>query len=225
METELKLRFVQEDGQANFLADPWANQLVMPDSRTVTQMRSRYFDSEGLTLTHLKTSLRVRQEGDMQVATIKMGDQSRDGLHQRMEWSVRLAPGEWPEERQASLDAGWFEKNAVSDGDPDDLLHDILLQVEGQSLQEICQARFVRTAFDVGYGDTLMELAIDDGLLCAGDLTAPINEMELELKEGDVRDLVALGQELQARFELVPETQSKYARCLELLRQTRSIDA
>ena len=84
---------------------------------------------------------------------------------------------------------------------------------------EICQARFLRTAFDVGYGDTLMEPALDVGEISAGDLTDTILEIELELKEGDVRDLMELGDELKARFNLVPEPMSKYARCLALLKR------
>lgn len=224
METELKLRFARIEDQENFLDSPWLHQLVMPDSRVETNMLSRYFDTRDKILTKTRTSLRIRQEGDVRVATIKLGDQAaggrlNNGLHQRQEWSVELDDEDWASDPEKGLDAGWFQKNAVSDGDPDDRLHEILMMIDGQPLVEICQAGFVRTAFDVGYGDTLMELALDVGELSAGDLTGTIIELELELKEGDVRDLMELGEELKARFDLVPEPMSKYARCLALLQQ------
>jgi triphosphatase len=219
METELKLRFLENAGQAEFLADAWANQLIMPDSKITTEMLSRYFDTADMRMTRMKTSLRMREEGKERVATIKLGDRSRDGLHQRLEWSVTLGEEDWPDTEDCQLDITWFLKNAVSDGDPDEKLREILQQLQNQPLQEICQARFARTTFDVGYGDTLMELALDEGELRANDRTEPINEMELELREGDVRDLMDLGEELKARFQLVPEPLSKYARCLALIQQ------
>jgi len=219
METELKLRFVHPDGQTRFLSSAWLQQLVMPDSTTKTEMLSRYYDTQNHDLTRLETSLRIRQEGDLQVVTIKLGGQSSNGLHQRLEWSVELDDDNWKTDLESGLDTDWFQKHAISDGDPDERLHEVLQVIEGQPLQEICQAGFTRTAFDVGFGDTLMELALDDGELHAGDLSDVINELELELKEGDVRDLMELGSLLMDRYELVPEIKSKYARCLDLLKR------
>ncbi len=219
METELKLRFVQPDGQADFMASPWLHQLVMPDSTTKTEMLSRYYDTASHELTRLKTSLRIRTEGDARTVTIKLGGQASNGLHQRLEWSVLIDEDEWEDDLDSGLNIDWFFRHAESDGDPDERLHEILQVLEGQPLQEICQARFTRTAFDVGFGDTLMELALDNGEIQAGSLTDSINELELELKEGDVRDLMELGSLLMDRYELVPESKSKYARCLDLLNQ------
>ena len=219
METELKLRFAQAGDEKKFLGSAWLHQLAMPDSRVETTMLSRYFDTADQTLTLMKTSLRIRQEGEARVATVKLGGQASNGLHQRLEWSVDIDDETWADEPQAGLDINWFQKYAVSDGDPDERLHEILKSIDKRPLIEICQASFLRTAFDVGYGDTLMELALDVGEISAGDLTDTILEIELELKEGDVRDLMELGDELKARFNLVPEPMSKYARCLALLKR------
>jgi triphosphatase len=219
METELKLRFTNPGDEEGFLNSSWLSNMAMPDSQVVTNMLSRYFDTASQTLTQMKTSLRIREEGEERVVTIKLGGQAKNGLHQRLEWSVDLEDEGWTDHPQSGLDTGWFQRNAVSDGDPDDTLRGILLKIDKQPLIEICHAKFVRTAFDVGYGDTLMELALDVGELSAGELTDSILEIELELKEGDVRDLMELGDELQARFALTPEPLSKYARCLALLKQ------
>lgn len=217
METELKLRFATADDQNSFLESPWLDHLVMPDSRVETDMLSRYFDTHSQTLTRMKTSLRIREEGEQRVATIKLGGKSSNGLHQRLEWSVDLEENDWSRDPAQGLNADWFGQNAFSEGDPDERLQEILQAIDGQPLIEICQAKFVRIAFDVGYGDTLMELAIDLGELSAGNMTDAILELELELKEGDVRDLMELGDELKAQFALVPEEKSKYSRCLDML--------
>lgn len=224
METELKLRFIQPDGQNQFLASPWLHQLVMPDSTRETEMLSRYYDTPEKALTRLKTSLRIRTEGECRVVTIKLGGKSSNGLHQRLEWSVELDDADWAEDPEAGMDINWFRKYAVSDGDPDERLHEVLKVIDGRPLVEICQADFIRTAFDVGFGDTLMELALDHGELRAGDRSDVINELELELKEGDVRDLMELGSLLMDRYDLIPETKSKYVRCLDMLNQPSDVD-
>ncbi|MEA4888868.1 MAG: CYTH domain-containing protein [Clostridiaceae bacterium] len=227
METELKLRFIQDGDRSSFFTDPWIADLLLPDSRQNLDMHSQYYDTAAGALTIRRASLRIRREDDRRIATVKLGKAANNGLHQRLEWSVVLDDDamDWSDQPEKGLDAAWFLKLAVSDGDPDDRLRELLLEIDGQPLLEICQADFTRTAYDIGYGDTLMELALDKGELRAGPLTAQINELELELKEGDVRDLMALGDEMQARYDVEPESQSKYARCLALLRQIQENEA
>ncbi len=219
METELKLRFKQADGQQTFLDDPWVQRLIMPYSQRIIEMKSQYYDTKNQDLSRRQMTLRMRQEGDLHVVTIKGSDKSNSALHQRQEWSVELE--DWDGDLSTGLDTSWFLRSAVSDGDPDNMLREALRLVDKKPLIEICQADFVRTAFDVGYGDTLMELALDYGTLTAGELSETVNELELELKEGDVRDLVELGQELQARLPVEPETKSKFARCVAMLRRQK----
>ena len=221
METELKLRFLREDGPTRLADNAWLRGLVMPESAVTKEMFSIYYDTPDHDLESLKASLRVRAEGEARVATIKRGDgfsEAGNGLHQRMEWSVYLDEDEDLESCfEHGLDINWFLRSAVSEGDPDEALRAILKQLEGKELIEICRANFVRSSVDVGYGDTLMELSVDTGELLAGDKRDVICEMEIELKEGDARDLVELGDELSARMPLEPEARSKYGRCLAML--------
>lgn len=217
METELKLRFVQADDQQRFLDDPWVQRLILPYSQRIVEMKSNYYDTKNRDLANRQLTLRIRQEGDVHVITIKGGDKSTSELHQRQEWSV--VAEDWDEDLSEGLDTHWFRQSATSNGDPDDQLRQALRLLDKKPLFELCQANFTRMAFDVGFGDTLMELALDSGILSAGGLEEPVNELELELKEGDVRDLVELGQELQAHWPLAPEFKSKFARCMALLRR------
>lgn len=230
METELKMRFAREGDRLGFWHHVWVQNLMLPDSAQETTMRSRYFDTEGRFLTTNMASLRIRQENDQVVATLKVSQSNNHGLglHQRHEWAIARDEedegNDWFDHPARGLDANWFLRQAVSDGDPDDQLRTMLQAIDGQPLEEICQADFSRLAYDVGYGDSLMELAMDQGDLRAGGLSEPLAELELELKEGDVRDLIELGEELRGRFGLIPEPRSKYARCLDLLRQSQATD-
>lgn len=215
METELKFRFTQEADQEALWRDERLKNLICPGSRRSTRMHSHYFDTCGQHLRRRMASLRVRSEGDAFVMTIKQGFQSGQGLHQRREWAVSVAD-DWQALILPRLDVDWFGKNATSDGDPAKLLEEILAAIRGQPLQEICQVRFLRTACDLAYGEALIELAFDVGELKAGFLREPLAELELELKAGEIGDLIALGEELSDMFKLVPEPLSKYARSLAL---------
>ena len=221
METELKLRFLCEDGQKQVANDAWLRRLTMPESAVTKKMFSIYFDTVTRDLRKIKASLRVRAEGDLRVVTIKRNDgfgKTSNGLHQRMEWSVNLdEDAELESCFEEGFDINWFLRCAVSEGDPDESLRPVLRLLDGKELIEICRANFTRSSVDVGYGDTLMELSLDTGELLAGGMREEISELELELKEGDARDLVALGDELAARLPVEPEPRSKYGRCLSML--------
>ena len=232
METELKMRFARDEQRLAFWVDSWVQSLVLPDSSQITTMLSRYYDTAGRLLTRNMASLRIRKENDRRIATIKLNQAKNHdlGLHQRHEWSVDLdgdveGDGDsFIDNPEQGLDAAWFMRSASSDGDPDDPLRSLLQEIDGQALDEICQADFTRESCDIGYGDSLMELAFDQGELQAGGLSEPIAELEIELKEGDVRDLIDLGNDLRSRFDMIPESRSKYARCLDLLRQMQAAE-
>ena len=217
METELKLQIMQSDVAEKILADPWIRQLIMPGSERTIEMDSLYFDTIDGDLNRQRATLRIRQEGNHSVLTIKTGGKAMAGLHQRLEWSVDLTQTDWDPDLTEGLDAARFMHAAISDGDPDDQLRELLDLIGRKPLIKVCQAVFTRRAYDIGYGDTLMEMALDRGHLIAGDRTEAMNELELELKEGDVRDLMALGEDLMGQYPLVSETLSKYARCLLLM--------
>lgn len=216
METELKLRFTDARELTGFLADPWLTRLTMPGSRVETRMVSHYLDTAEKLLDQKVASLRLREEGDARVLTVKTGSDTKNGLHRRLEWSLDI-DGDWPDVLRTGLDVDRFCRDAVSRGDSDQQLRVVLAGIEGRPLIEICQVCFTRTAFDVMHENTLMELALDFGELRAGSRVEPFFELELELKKGDVRDLKDLGEKIAARFFLMPEPLSKFARCLALI--------
>ncbi|MDD2533363.1 MAG: CYTH domain-containing protein [Eubacteriales bacterium] len=216
METEIKLRLRNETELLDAPENSLISRLIMPDSRREMELINLYYDTASHDLTNRMMSLRLRQEGDDNIITLKSGDSSENELHQRFEWSACL-PESSEDGLEAGLDTAWFKREATSNGDPDSQLMEALKLLKGQPLKAICEARFTRISIDIGYGDSLMELALDRGELIVGDRSEPVCEMEIELKEGDVRDLVELGQEIQAILPAEPELLSKFARCIALL--------
>jgi triphosphatase len=218
METEIKLNAIHLTDPLTVIRDPWVSALLMPESGQVIEMDSHYYDTAEATLGRLGYSLRLRHENDNRIVTVKAGGSAGDGLHQRMEWSVMLNGDEtsWLDQMASGLAVDWFLRHAESDGDPDDLLYGTLQLIVGQPLLEICRVTFTRLAYDIGFGGTLMELALDTGELLSAGRSEPVCEFELELKEGDARDLKELGQELTERFGLLPDNLSKLARCMAL---------
>lgn len=222
MESEIKLRLRNETELLAIPESSLISRLIMPDSRREMELINTYFDTADRVLSARQMSLRLRRQGENGWITLKAGGNVDNELHQRFEWSASL-PEDWENELEDGLDTAWFKREATSSGDPDATFQEALKILKGQRLKTLCEARFNRISLDIGFGDSLMELALDSGELLAGELVEPVCELEIELKEGDVRDLVELSQEIQATLPAVPEVRSKFARCMALLDKQQAV--
>ena len=83
----------------------------------------------------------------------------------------------------------------------------------------VCGARFTRTAIDLTVGNTVIELALDQGILTGGGREIPLCEVEAELKAGDPKDVDRYGVYLQTAFGLEPEAHSKFRRAQALAKE------
>ena len=83
-------------------------------------------------------------------------------------------------------------------------------------LEMLCAVDFTRCAVRLRQEDALCELALDEGELRHGTRTAPLYEIELELRAGGEQPFHALAAALADRFSLIPEPESKLARALRL---------
>jgi triphosphatase len=208
LETELKLRFLDPRGREVLLADEWFQALALPDPPEETHMEAIYYDTEDRRLHARRAAFRIRLEGDRFMASIKAHGKVSEGLHQRLEWNLVQ------EDDKPDLPA--FGRSRLIEGDSEGILQELIAAVGDEDLVEVCRTEFDRLSLLLGYRDTLIEAAFDCGTLSAEGRSVPMEEMELELKEGDTRDLIDLGNELTERFPLAPEQRSKYARCMEL---------
>jgi inorganic triphosphatase YgiF len=160
---------------------------------------STYYDTPDLRLWHQGLTLRVREQEGRFIQTVKRGDPNGIDVLTRGEWEDQLA-----ENRP--------DPNAPLSGK---LLPD---GVDG-ALRPLFATHVTRTTVEIEPApSTRIEAAIDEGEIRAGsgNRTAPISEIELELKNGDVAALYDVAMRL---FDAAPvhiEPRSKSERGYEL---------
>lgn len=161
------------------------------------EMEAVYFDTLEEDLRRARLAYRVRREGAHWIATLKGGGSSGGGLHRRSEWN-RPVIGPQPD---LTLFADVLGERTF---------------LAGKALQPVVRTAFVRQAVLLEWEGSVLEAALDRGVIEAGGQTAPILEVELELKRGCVTAALACGAQLAQRFPLVLEARSKYLRGLLL---------
>ena len=158
------------------------------------QMETAYYDTPSGALSARHYTLRRRLENGNPVCTLKTpaGDA-------RNEWELPL------DSVPAAIEA------FLTMGCPQDLQ-----DLTREGLVHICGAKFTRQAKTLHFPEGSVELALDQGHLIGGGKTAPLCELEIELKSGSTQACQALAKELIDRFALAPEHKSKFARALAL---------
>ena len=91
-----------------------------------------------------------------------------------------------------------------------------LKNIAFEDLIAVCGARFTRLAQTVELPGCTVEIALDQGVLTAGDREIPLCELEVELKSGSETAAIAWAEHFAARFDLKPEQNSKFRRALML---------
>lgn len=171
-----------------------AVQKAYGDFETI-RMETTYYDTPSRALGALRWTLRRRLENGVWVCTMKT--KLLDGG--RGEWELKC-----DDIREAI-------PQLVAQGAPAEL---VSLTAEG--LVPTCGARFTRLAKQVETGNSVVEIALDQGVLLGGRKELPFAEIEVELKSGSDAEAVAFAEALSAHFGLVPQTKSKFRRALEL---------
>lgn len=199
MELEYKLAVKNPAVLEQILFDEEVAQVRQGDYRLLN-MATVYYDTPDRRLSALRWTLRLRQENENLVATLKTpGD--------------RRARGEW--DCQASSIYAALPV-LLEQGAPEKLTE----LTEGQTLIPVCSARFTRRAADVVFSDgTVCELCGDTGMLVGGTKEEGLCELEVELKSGDADTAAAFAEALQERFGLTEETRSKFARASALAKE------
>lgn len=198
MEIELKLRLPPSALDA-LRADP----LLATVRATRKQLDNIYFDTPQRTLARAGIALRLRRDGRRWLQTVKGGNKSQAGLHQReeIEFAVTGPALEWP-----PLAGTAFERVLKP------LKNELGPQFRTRFKREIRRLR--------GAMGAEIELAIDHGEILAGDHREPLCEVELELLDGPVDDLFALALQLAGRHPLVLDNRSKAERGSRLAQGT-----
>lgn len=199
MEIELKLLIAAAD-VARLRALPLLAQLTATPAHTETLL-STYFDTPQLHLKQHRSALRVRKSAQQWIQTFKGGGRVEAGLHQRHEWEC---PVSGPQIELASLLAQIDNPAAADILALPDLM---------QQLQPVFTTDFERTTWMLQLPQqTVVELALDQGVVSAGQARAEISEIELELKSGQLQVLLDFAQTLKQLLSLQPSNISKAQR-------------
>lgn len=189
--SEIELKFLLDKARSN---EVWKNvkasSLSQGDRMTRT-LRSIYLDTPEHTLEKAGIALRMRRDGRRWVQTVKTRPGLHGGLSQVAE-TENPAPG----------------GRVVLDAIPDPVLRaEIIDRLNGAPLGPVCETVIKRTTIALVLDDgTSAELAIDVGEVRAGDRSAELAEMEIELLAGSAAGLFDMAR------QLVPEGGWRFSR-------------
>lgn len=199
-EIELKLLLSKEDLERLLTLD-FMVQAIREGSRKVRHLVSTYYDTQELTLKEHGIAYRVRDKGDGSFeATVKTQKQSAGGLSERLELNLPLAEAQPVLDGFAALGLG-FE----------------LSELAPCGVQALFTVDVERITYILDYAGAVCELAIDKGAIRCGEKSDSIDEVEIELLEGEVQALLELKERIAAVVTLRAEERSKFARGLALL--------
>lgn len=200
MTVEIELKFIATPAAIAALPEritSWQSQHSAP--QTLTNI---YFETADNRLRQNDIGLRIRGYDGRYEMTVKTGGKVVGGLHQRPEYNVDIDSDK--------LDLARFPADIWPEG------WDIeALQAE---LHPLFRTDFTREKWVITYGESEIELALDRGTISSNsadkavELSEPLSEIELELKQGNQADLLALAAELAQIGGLRQGNLSKAAR-------------
>ena len=199
-EIELKL-VVSKDNLKKLLALDCVAGAMREGSCQKRKLVSSYYDTEDLALKRQGIAYRVRSKGDgTYEATVKTSVTNGAGLSERVELNLPLNSARAKLEGFGELGLG-FE----------------LTELAPNGVSKLFTVTVQRTTYILDLEGAVAELAIDHGKIVAGkDCVDPIDEVEIELLEGEKAALLDLAAELAAQVPVFVEKRSKFVRGLAL---------
>ncbi|MDR2610376.1 MAG: CYTH domain-containing protein [Clostridiales Family XIII bacterium] len=208
MEVELKYKITSREQAERIWNDELFADIEENGSRAKISIKAAYFDTKDMLLSENRIAFRIRREGNRVVGTLKWGDKDVDesGLYVREEINVPVT------DKACFLapDPTIFRQSEEG--------RKMVELLGGGELVNIFETVFTRRKFRVDTGSSLMEISLDEGEIIADDAKAPIHELEVELYSGNRDDLIAIGNKLVEKYGISPETRSKYARGIALIK-------
>jgi inorganic triphosphatase YgiF len=145
---------------------------------------NQYFDTDDLALNKSHAALRIRKSQHGYKQTLKNKGNTIGGLHQRGEWEYKID--------QPEIDWSLF---------PQELNIDPTLK---DAIKPIFKTDFARHVWIKKYGESEIELVLDQGSIHNHNKSYSLCEVELELVSGQAQDLFAFAQDLAELLPLVP---------------------
>lgn len=195
MGVEFELKYRATPGMLEKMREEFSE-----DSHSIA-METTYYDTPEGALSALRYTLRRRMENGISVCTLKTPADDQG----RQEYEVLSTAVEDALERLGKMSG-----------------IDLLTMTEA-GLVPVCGARFTRTAKEITLSNTTVELALDKGILTGGDKEVPLYEVEVELKSGSRETAKLYAAQLALRYNLLPETGSKFRRALALAKGEENV--
>lgn len=201
MNLEIEIKLAIDDAALTLLKQhPLLQHTLQPSKQQ--HLLSTYFDTSDKQLRQAGYALRIRQQDNQFIQTLKGRAENHQGLSARREW-------EWPLPE--------FKINA-------ELIPIPALQTL-MATPQFCRdfrpqfmTDFIRTTWDIVLSDqTWVEIALDQGKIIADKKELALQELEFELKAGNTHTLQALAALFAAELGLKPENRSKAARGFDLM--------
>lgn len=200
VEIELKL-VVDAKSLKKLLASDLIKNAVDMESRKTVHLESSYYDTDDYALKQHGIAYRVRDKGDGTFeATVKTSQRSSSGLSERLELNLPLT-----------------ENRPVTAGFKDLGLSFELSELAPNGLQKLFTTKINRDIYVVKFKNAVVEMAVDKGSIVAGKQKDAIDELELELLEGEQGELLELAAQIAELIPVFIEKRSKFARGLALL--------
>lgn len=197
-ELEYKLLIKKEETFTSILEDARIA-AVRAEPWQQTQMKTTYYDTPDRRFSARRFTLRQRYENARSIVCLKTPLKES---HARGEWQI---------------EAECVDDRAISQlldlGAPTELF----ALYAGSAVVPVCGAEFLRKHVVLQFPDaSRAELALDCGKLHGQTESVHLAELELELIQGDKREMVALVSYLCSQYGLQEQSLSKYARAREL---------
>lgn len=167
-------------------------------------LHALYFDTAERELAQARISLRLRLEGEHWIQTLKAP--GADALSRIEINQPRSVP---------TLDLSFYEGSELSTIFSR-LKHPLVLRYE---------TRVKRLVHKITTPSGVVELAFDQGVICADGLELPISEVEFELLKGNIRSLFVLGRKWTRKHGLILDLRSKAERGDALATVAQSLPA
>ena len=190
MEVELKLA-LPSGGREALEAHP----LFKAGAAETHHQRTTYFDTPDRKLSAAGMALRIRADGDRRCQTVKSAGKG----------GIAPVRGEW--EWEVGQDTPDLARLA---SEPE--LAALASDLDGAELHPLFASEITRTLRQLRVEDSRVEAAIDEGVVRAGERTVPVNELELELKDGSVGPIYRLALDLHATVPFTLSSETKAAR-------------
>lgn len=205
-EIELKL-LLSKEALEKMLQLDFMVKAIRAGSKKVRRLVSIYYDTDELVLKQHGIAFRVRDKGDGTFEeTVKTSKKHDGALSERVELNLPLN-----------------DNKPVLNGFKALGLDVELGEIAPAGVKALFTVDVERITYILDYAGASAELAIDKGAIYCGEKSDSIDEVELELLEGDVSALLALKERIAQKVTLRAEARSKFARGLALLEENKNL--